>query len=329
MDEKKIGFLQAMPGAEERLKLFKVTGLTDPGAYDESIAGCEVVHHVASPFFMVGSKDKLDEKLFAPAIAGVENILASCSKAPSVKKVVLTGTILTVSSDFRASLKDPNWTVTEDDWEQTTSATVFPYVHSKVLQEKRAEEIAAAQDQWELVTLLIGGTFGPMCFTHGSGVNAMFLKYVRMGLFFPACPPVGFPMQDVRDIALMHSLAMNSDKAKGRYIVPQRLVRFYEFCGVLRSDKRTKWKLLPLFEMPTFFFQWLFGKLSPFLGIDKAIPERMWGTNILFNIDKVTRDFDLENQGYQALHIRESMVDMDLSFQKFRISSFSSSLGRY
>ena len=78
-----------------------------------------------------------------------------------------------------------------------------------------------------LVSLLIGGTFGPMCFTDAKGVNAMFLKYVRMGLFFPACPPVGFPMQDVRDAALMHSLAMVSPKPTANYLVPQRLVRFY------------------------------------------------------------------------------------------------------
>ena len=55
----------------------------------------------------------------------------------------------------------------------------------------------------------------------------------------------------------------------------------------------------------------------------------MWGTNIQFDVSKVSSDFDLANQGYEALHIRESMVDMDLSFQKFKISSFSKSLGRY
>ena len=51
MDVENVGFLKAMPGADERLKLFKVTNLLDAGAYDESIAGCEVVLHVASPFF--------------------------------------------------------------------------------------------------------------------------------------------------------------------------------------------------------------------------------------------------------------------------------------
>ena len=301
----------------------------DAGAYDESIMDCEVVHHVASPFFMVGSKEKLDQKLFGPALQGLENVLASCSKAPTVKKVILTGTCLTAAADYTPSDADPNWTVSESAWDTTTAPDDFPYVHSKVLQEKRAEEIASQQSQWELVTLLIGGTFGPLCFTQGAGINAMFLKYVRMGLFFPACPPVGFPMQDVRDVALMHSLAMTSPKVKGRYLVPQRLVRFYEFCDVLRSDARTKWKLLPLFEMPEFFFKWLFTKLAPLLGLDKSMPRRFWGKNIHFDVSKIENDFELSQQGYKALHIRESMVDMDLSFQKYKIGSFSKSLERY
>jgi nucleoside-diphosphate-sugar epimerase len=329
LDDEKIGFLKAMPGANERLKLFKVTNLLDAGAYDESMVGCEVVLHVASPFFMVGSQQKIQEKLLEPAVAGIENILASCSKTPTVKRVVLTGTCLTAAADYSPSLDNPDWMVTEDDWDETTSPTDFPYVHSKVLQEKRAEEIEAGQSQWELVSLLIGGTFGPMCFARATGINAMFLKYVRMGLFFPACPPIGFPMQDVRDAALMHSLAMISPNAKGRYLVPQRLVRFYEFCNVLKSDKRTKWKLLPMFEMPKFFFKWLFTKVAPLLGIDKSLPDRMWGNMVTFDLSKVTTDFDLPGQGYEPIHIRESMVDMDLSFQKFRVSNFSESLDRY
>ena len=77
--------LKAMPGADERLKLFGMTNLLDAGAYDESIAGCEVVLHVASPFFMVGSQQQIQEKLPDPAVAGIENILASCSRTPRVR----------------------------------------------------------------------------------------------------------------------------------------------------------------------------------------------------------------------------------------------------
>ncbi|MEE2789026.1 MAG: hypothetical protein VX589_16945 [Myxococcota bacterium] len=59
------------------------------------------------------------------------------------------------------------------------------------------------------------------------------------------------------------------------------------------------------------------------------MPRRFWGKTINFDIAKITHDFELEKQGYEALHIRESMVDMDLSFQKYRISRFSKSLERY
>jgi hypothetical protein len=38
-----------MPGASQRLKLFKADLLTD-GAFDEAIADCDVVIHTASPY---------------------------------------------------------------------------------------------------------------------------------------------------------------------------------------------------------------------------------------------------------------------------------------
>lgn len=41
--------LQAMPGAAEQLKLF-TADLTQPGAFDEAVAGCDVVIHTASPY---------------------------------------------------------------------------------------------------------------------------------------------------------------------------------------------------------------------------------------------------------------------------------------
>lgn len=43
--------LLAMPGAADRLKLFKAD-LMDPGAFDEAIAGCDVVVHTASPYLL-------------------------------------------------------------------------------------------------------------------------------------------------------------------------------------------------------------------------------------------------------------------------------------
>lgn len=43
--------LLAMPGAAQRLKLFKAD-LMQPGAFDEAVAGCDVVIHTASPYLI-------------------------------------------------------------------------------------------------------------------------------------------------------------------------------------------------------------------------------------------------------------------------------------
>lgn len=43
--------LLAMAGAAERLKLFKAD-LLAPGAFDEAVAGCDVVIHTASPYLI-------------------------------------------------------------------------------------------------------------------------------------------------------------------------------------------------------------------------------------------------------------------------------------
>lgn len=49
--------LLAMPGAAERLKLFKAD-LLAPGAFDEAVAGCDVVIHTASPYLIKVPKGK-------------------------------------------------------------------------------------------------------------------------------------------------------------------------------------------------------------------------------------------------------------------------------
>jgi len=327
MDESFVGFLKAMPGASERLKLFKVTSVVEPGAYDEAMKGCSVLHHVASPFILTGSKEQLQTKLLDPAIKGIEEILASCSKTPTINKVILTGTVLTCCADFRPSVGNPSFSFSEADWEENVSETCWPYVYSKVVQEKRAIEIAAAQSQYELSILAIGGQFGPMTSTAGTGVSAMLLKYIRMGLFFPACPPMAIPMNDVRDTAAIHSLVMSSPKAKGRYLPPQKMVTFYEACDGLRTDSRTWRPLLPYFHFPG-WFKSVFACAVPYLGLDPVMPERLWGAAGKIDSTKVETDLDLAAQGFTALPISTSMVDMDLTWQKYGLGFCSSSLGR-
>ena len=101
---------QALPGAADRLKLFK-TDLTEPGSFDKAFEGCTYVIHCASPFILINAsaeqvrketvqqrKDWMEgfhsgqclrqisiytltwitqvrERLLKPAIQGTENVL--------------------------------------------------------------------------------------------------------------------------------------------------------------------------------------------------------------------------------------------------------------
>ena len=82
-----VAHLTVLPGAAERLKLFKAD-LLAPGSFEEPVKGCDYVIHTASPF-VLKVKDPI-KQLIEPAINGTANVLDAVNKAPSVKRVVLT-----------------------------------------------------------------------------------------------------------------------------------------------------------------------------------------------------------------------------------------------
>ncbi|XP_047326277.1 phenylacetaldehyde reductase-like [Impatiens glandulifera] len=93
-DPKKTAHLVALDGAKERLKLFKAE-LTDECSFDEAIEGCDGVFHVASPCSLTCKDPQVE--LIDPAVKGTINVLNSCAKTPSVKRVILTSSISAVS----------------------------------------------------------------------------------------------------------------------------------------------------------------------------------------------------------------------------------------
>ena len=65
-----------------------------------------------------------------------------------------------------------------------------------------------------------GRRLGPLCVVERPGHHAHVREVHPGGLFWPACPPMGFPLHDIRDVAVMHALAMTNART-GRYLVPQ------------------------------------------------------------------------------------------------------------
>ncbi|XP_016541620.1 putative anthocyanidin reductase isoform X2 [Capsicum annuum] len=99
--EKSSHLLKLAEGSD-RLRLFKAD-LREEGSFDEAVRSCSGLFHVAAPMeFGVQATENVDsyvqENIIEPAIRGTLNVLRSCLKSNSIKRVVFTSSISTVTS---------------------------------------------------------------------------------------------------------------------------------------------------------------------------------------------------------------------------------------
>lgn len=74
-----------------------VPDITTPGAYDEAVQGVEYVVHVASPLASNAPPGiDYDSYMIQPAIHGTVGLLESAIKTTGIKRIVITGSILSV-----------------------------------------------------------------------------------------------------------------------------------------------------------------------------------------------------------------------------------------
>ncbi|KAL5976083.1 hypothetical protein ACLOJK_020413 [Asimina triloba] len=140
-DNKKVGCLLDLRGLGD-LKLFKAD-LSEDGSFDEAINGCDFVFHVATPVAFKSEDPEND--MIKPSIKGVLNVLKSCAKLKTVKRVVYTSSVSAVLDQHQIVgndlvLDEENWS----DVEYLTSKKPFTwgYAVSKTLAEKKAFEFA-------------------------------------------------------------------------------------------------------------------------------------------------------------------------------------------
>uniref|UniRef100_A0A7N2LCR8 3-beta hydroxysteroid dehydrogenase/isomerase domain-containing protein n=1 Tax=Quercus lobata TaxID=97700 RepID=A0A7N2LCR8_QUELO len=75
------------------LKLFKAN-LLEEGSFDSVVDECVGVFHTASPVFLAASDPQAE--LIDPAVKGTLNVLKSCSKFSSIKRVIVTSSIAAI-----------------------------------------------------------------------------------------------------------------------------------------------------------------------------------------------------------------------------------------
>ncbi|RZC62694.1 hypothetical protein C5167_024468 [Papaver somniferum] len=235
-DPKKTDHLRALHGASERLHLFKAN-LLEEGCFDAVVQGCEGVFHTASPFYH-GVKDPQAE-LIEPALKGTLNVLGSCARTPSVKRVVLTSSTAAVL--YNGKPRTPEVVVDEtwfSDPEVCKNAELW-YVLSKTLAEAAAWKYVKEKGI-DMVTInpamVIGPLLQPTLNTSAEAIQ----KLVNGANAFPNA---AFGWVNVKDVANAHILAFETPSASGRYLLVERVIHYSVIVEILRE-------LYPAVQLP-------------------------------------------------------------------------------
>src|SRR5690606_24070718 len=131
-------------------------------------------------------------------------VLNSVNQTGSVKRVIVTSSIASTYGDAIDILQTENNSFDESHWNTTSSATHQPYPHSKVLAERKAWEMAQAQDRWDRVCINPALVFGQSFTPNTQSGSVEVLQQVANGMTLLGVPPMWNGVGDVQDVAEAH-----------------------------------------------------------------------------------------------------------------------------
>ncbi|KAK9069080.1 hypothetical protein SSX86_013196 [Deinandra increscens subsp. villosa] len=237
-NENETKHLEALEGAESRLRLFQID-LLDYDSIVAAVAGASGVFHLASPCSVDEVHDAENEML-APAIKGTNNVLKA-AKELGIKRVVVT-------SSVSAIVPSPSWPSdvpkSEDCWtdEEYCKQKGLWYPLSKTLAEKAAWDFSKEKGL-DIVVVNPGTVMGPILPpTIGASMQMLLL-------LIQGCTDVyeNFFMGPVhvKDVALAHILVYENTSATGRHMCVESISHYGDFAASVAE-------LYPEYNIPRF-----------------------------------------------------------------------------
>ena len=236
--------------AGNRLSFFAADLEKDLG-WAEAAAGCDYVHHVASPFPPAQPKD--EQELIRPAREGTLRVLRAARDA-GVKRIVVTSSFAAVG--YGQGQRDTPYT--EADWTDPDGPAVQPYMKSKTLAERAAWDFIAREGSgMELAVVNPVGIFGPALNDDLS--TSIFLVKTMIEGKMPGTPRLYLGVVDVRDVADLHLRAMTDPAAAGeRFLaVTGEAMSFHQMAMVLRDRLGSAAAKVPKRELPDWLIRLL------------------------------------------------------------------------
>jgi dihydroflavonol-4-reductase len=229
--------------ADQRLSVV-VADLRGDAGWDDAVAGCEYVLHVASPFPLVQPKDP--DELIVPAREGTLRVLRAALGAGAARTVI-TSSVAAVGGSAKGSKRR----LDESDWTDLGDSTLTPYARSKTIAERAAWDLAEGLRATErLAVVNPGAILGPV----GSAERSPSLEVVQRLLNgMPGAPRIGFNLVDVRDIADLQIRAMTDPAAGGKRFVAVRSFEWMaDLARILREQLGDEAAKVPKRSIPDF-----------------------------------------------------------------------------
>nr|APG32495.1 dihydroflavonol-4-reductase 3 [Freesia hybrid cultivar] len=273
-DKRKTKPLLDLPGADTLLTLWKAD-LSEDGSFDEAIAGCTAVFHVATPMDFE-SKDPENE-VIKPTVDGVLSIMRSCKNSGTVKRVIFTSSAGTVDVQEHqlAEYDENSWS--DIEFCRRVKMTGWMYFVSKTLAEQAASGFARENDI-DLISIIPTLVVGPFITTSmpPSMITALSLITGNEDHYHIIKQA---QLVHLDDLCAAHIYLLNHPEAKGRYICSSHEVTIFELARMIKE--RHPWCSVP----------------EKFEGIDENIKP------VHFSSKKLT---DL---GFKFQHTMEEMFD--------------------
>jgi nucleoside-diphosphate-sugar epimerase len=268
------------------LELFEAD-LLKPGSFLNAMAGCELVIHTASPFFISGIKNAQKE-LIEPALEGTRNVLESVNRTETVRRVVLTSSVVAVFGDAVDLAKTENGIFTEKNWNFSSSVDHQPYSYSKTLAERLAWEMTEKQDRWDLLTINPGFILGPALSKRTDSTSIEIMIQMATGKFKTGVPDGKMAFVDVRDVARAHILAGFRSTASGRHICVAHHKTFLDLANAIGAN-------YPHYPLPKRFApKWLIWLVAPLAGFTRKYVKLNTGFDLNLDNSYIMKDLGLE-----------------------------------
>ena len=219
--------------------------LTSDAGWDEAVAGCDYVLHVASPFPPQQPDDP--DELIVPAREGALRVLRAGLKA-GVERVVLTSSAVAVANSGETRDGAP---LTEEDWSDPANPDLTPYGRSKTIAELAAWDLMRESGETRRLTVIAPSAILGPALSDDRSYSLQMIERLLNGM--PGLPRLGFTLVDVRDVADLHIRAMTAPVAAGeRFLGTGPFLWMADIAEVLRDRLGPSAAKVPTHKVPNF-----------------------------------------------------------------------------